>query len=212
MIHAEPAAPQQHNPRLTYCSSTVSGEAAEWFLLLSPEYPGEVSYLPTWFYAVWLWKVFKCLKFEFGLHVRSGRHMRGLHFALLPSNTPPRPHTHTSLLHGKGSAISEVASVFPAMHLQQVSSLRAQTDTLKPSGGRAVQMASSGPDGRGNGDFCVTNNNQVGFSGSLQHSYFCSNCCWVGNSVWSPAGVRNWINLACAQIGSAYYWITILWT
>lgn len=34
----------------------------------------------------------------------------------------------------KVSNISGVASVFPTLHLQRVSSLRAQTDTLKPSG------------------------------------------------------------------------------
>ena len=87
-------------------------------------------------------------KFEFRLHVWPGRHMRWLHFSPLPFFSPS---------YGKGTTISGVASVFPTLHLQQVSSLRPQTDTLKPSRAglfkwlHLVQMKGE------MSDFCVTN-------------------------------------------------------
>lgn len=178
MIHAQPPAIQQRNPQLTYCSSTVSGEAAAWFLLLSPEYPGEVSYLPTWFYAVWFWKVFKCWKFEFRLHVWSGRHMRWLHFALPPHSPPSFLVLHQCFQHC-------TCSECPVWDLKRTLWSRAGPGGLNDfilSRWKRKKML----------DFCITNKDWghvLRFPALCNISAFYLSYCCLSNRLRSPAGL-----------------------
>lgn len=193
-----------------------------WLLLLSPGHPGDVTYLPPLgFYAVWLWKVFKCWKFELGCmsdqvdtwgdfspHTHPNHH----HHPLSPS--PPS-------VCERMSTISSVASVFATLHLQRVSGPRPQTDTLKPSRGSGAlndfilfrwkgKMFSSR----------ITNKDQgrVWHFPPLPWRQF-RLLLWV-IAVWVivcgalqvSAGVRrNNYSVACAEIRNVYSWITILW-